>query len=285
MTDDAGLNDAVIAANIELHTQLADNYNTCEPHFRAENLAKIRARLESVTARTNAKRLLDLGCGTGFIIDMAKDYVASIDGVDVTPAMLAKVDRSGPAEIRLYEHDTATVEVDEGAYDVVTAYSFLHHLKEIGPTLATACRALRKGGVFYADLDPNAGFWDAIADLDPDGSYDAIVRREIQHTVLKDEDMERQFGVSTEVFNKAEYGKNIRGGFQAGELEAELTAVGFSEVKVFYHWFLGEGALINDGSVNRDDRLAHARVMTNYLRKGLPLTSSLFKYLGFEATK
>lgn len=285
MSESDRLRYEVIAANIALHTRLADDYATCEPHFRAENVVRVSRRIRAVVRRTNARRLLDLGCGTGFIIDLARQLVEEIDGVDVTPAMLAKVDLSGPAKITLHECDTGTFQPTPSTYDVVTAYSFLHHLHEIRPTIETAFRALRPGGAFYADLDPNADFWDGIAALDRTKDYDPIVEREVQQTVLKDQDMERRFGVPRDIFNKAEYGKNIRGGFRASELEAELRDVGFSVVRVFYSWFLGEGALINDTSLDRDARFSHADVMTSYLRRGLPLTRGMFKYLGVEATK
>ena len=146
------LYDQVVQANVDLHSKLAADYNTNEPHFRPENVAKVEAKLRTVVDETRAARMLDLGCGTGFMIDIAKPFVAEIHGVDATPAMLEHVDRSGPAAITLHEGDTGSFPVDEGSFDVVTAYSFLHHLYDVRPTLATAAKALRPGGRFYADL-------------------------------------------------------------------------------------------------------------------------------------
>jgi predicted TPR repeat methyltransferase len=133
-------------------------------------------QLRKVFGATNARRLLDLGCGTGFIINIAKKYVKAIDGVDVTEAMLTRVDRSGDAVIRLHIADSGSFSVTEGSYDVVTAYSFLHHLYDIEPTLRNAAKALRPGGKFYADLEPNFYFWRAISDLNPNGQYDSVVK-------------------------------------------------------------------------------------------------------------
>src|SRR5688572_26857358 len=154
----AGRYQAVIDANQKVHTALAAVYNTTEPHFRQENVAHVERRLRGIARQTEAKRLLDLGCGTGFVIQIAKKFVPDIDGVDVTEAMIRQVDRSGDARIRLHLCDTGTFQAEPGAYDMVTAYSFLHHLYDIGPTLATAARALRPGGQFYADLEPNWAF-------------------------------------------------------------------------------------------------------------------------------
>jgi ubiquinone/menaquinone biosynthesis C-methylase UbiE len=275
----------VVDANIALHTQLAAVYNTDEPHFRPENVAKVEERLRAVCAATNATRLLDLGCGTGFMVNIAKRYVKEIVGVDVTQAMMDKVDLSGPASITLVNCDTGSYDVAEGAFDVVTAYSFLHHLYDIGPSLRTAYRALKSGGRFYADLDPNFYFWEEIGKLDRDGEYDQIVKREIQMTIHKDEDIQERYGIDAEVFNNAEFGKNIAGGFREEDLVAELERAGFQSVEVFHHWFLGEGQLINDESMEKGERLRHAEVMSTYLQKSMPLSRHLYKYLGFIAEK
>lgn len=275
----------VIEANIALHSRMSDDYSTCEPHFRPENIQKVEDKLKPVIEATNAKRLLDLGCGTGFMINIAKKYVQEIHGVDVTQAMMDKVDKSGNATIVLHNHDTGSFPVEECSFDVVTGYSFLHHLYDVVPTLQTAYKALRSGGKFYADLDPNYYFWEGVNQLDRNGQYDGIVKREIEMVTYKDEDIEKNFGVDKDVFNQAEFGKNIKGGFREEELVAALKKIGFTDVQFFYHWFIGQGKLINDESMDKAARFAHAEVMHDYLLKAMPLTRNLFKYVGFVATK
>ena len=199
--------------------------------------------------------------------------------------MMDKVDKTGKAEITLFNHDTGTFPASPGAYDLVTAYSFLHHLYDVVPTLTTAYTALRDGGVFYADLDPNFYFWEGVNHLDRKGSYDEIVKREIEMVTYKDEDIEKNFGVDKDIFNSAEYGKNIKGGFRAEDLEASLLAIGFKKVIFFYHWYIGQGKLINDESYSKEDRFRYADIMDIYLQKALPLSKNLFKYIGFIAEK
>jgi SAM-dependent methyltransferase len=277
--------EAVVRANQQLHSVLANDYNSSEPHFRPENVAHVEKRLRAIFAATNAGRMLDLGCGTGFLINIAKHYVKAIDGVDVTPAMTDQVDRSGPAQIRVHLGDTGSFTVEEGAYDVVTAYSFLHHLYDIGPTLCTAARALRPGGKFYADLDPNYYFWKAIKTLDPRERYDPIVTREIASVTQKDEEIQERFHVAKEVFNNAEYNKNITGGFREETLIESLKSAGFAEVEISYYWYLGQASVVNNPGGDAVSRLEMARVFAATLEKGLPLTRSLFKYVGFVATR
>jgi len=273
----------VIDANIALHTRLAGEYNN-EPHFRPENVQKVEAQIARLVKQTQARRLLDLGCGTGFVINIAKHYVNEVHGVDVTQAMMDRVDCSGPARIVLHQHDTGIFQ-PPGAFDMVTAYSFLHHLYDIAPTLRTAYNALRPGGVFYADLEPNYYFWDGINQLDRAGNYDGIVRREIEMVTYKDEDIEKTFGVDKDIFNHAEYGKSIANGFREEQLKGLMNEIGFGQVEVFYHWFIGQGALINDAQYERSERFKHADVMSQMLQRMMPLSRGLFKYIGFVAKK
>jgi ubiquinone/menaquinone biosynthesis C-methylase UbiE len=275
----------VLEANIEVHTALAHEYNGCQPHYRPENVNYVESKLQSVVEQTSAKRLLDLGCGTGFMIDIAKRHVPEIHGVDVTEAMLRRVDITGPALIKLFSADTGSFAVEHEAYDIVTAYSFLHHLYDIEPTVSTAYQALRPGGVFYADLEPNYYFWEAITELDKNRDYDPVVKREIHSVLSTDEELFTTYAIDKDLFNHAEYNKNIRGGFREEDLLAVLKHMGFSEVRVFYYWFLGQAGLVNDPRFDRPARLQMAEAFSEILARGLPLTRSLFKYLGFVATK
>lgn len=275
----------VLEANRKVHTALAGVYNTTEPHFRPENVAYVERTLRKIASETGARKLLDLGCGTGFVIGIAKKFVAEIDGVDITEAMIQQVDRSGGADIRLHRCDTGTFPVEAGAYDMVTAYSFLHHLYDIEPTLATAARALRRGGKFYADLEPNRDFWNAVKSLDPGVVYDPIVERERAAVLEKDTEIQDKYDIDREVFNNAEYNKNVTGGFAEEYLRERLIAAGFASIEFFYYWFLGQAALVNDERYKRDERLLAAELCADTLTRGLPLTRHLFKYLGFVATR
>jgi len=279
------LTQKVIDANVAVHSRLAAHYESCEPHFRPENVAKVEQRIAALAGQTKASSLLDLGCGTGFVVNIAKRHVQRIVGVDVTPAMLEKVDRSGSASVEVVQHDTGTYSPEPDSFQIVTAYSFLHHLAERTPTFLTAYRALGPGGKFYADLDPNFYFWDSIRTLDPAASCHPLVKREIDAVTLRGEEIEAQFGVTSDIFNHAEFGKNVGGGFKEEALRDELLAAGFKDVVVHYEWFLGEGFLINSGAAPRDQLLREAATINAALQRALPVSRNLFKYLGFVATK
>lgn len=285
MTNRTNRTQEVIQANIAVHSKAAATYATSEPHFRPENIAIVEARLRAVVEATHAKSLLDLGCGTGFMIAIAKKMVGRVVGVDVTRAMLDQVDQSGPAKIELHEHDTGTFEPEPGAFDVVTAYSFLHHLFDIEPTLRVAAKALKPGGQFYADLDPNAHFWQAVTKLDPNANYDRLVTREIEALTHNDEEIAQKYGLGDTVIKDAEYGKTATGGFEEEKLRAQLLAAGFAKVEIRYYWFLGQAVVVNEEGLAPEVQRANAARMDAVLQRTLPLSRSLYKYIGFVATK
>ena len=56
----------------------------------------------------------------------------------------------------------------------------------------------------------------------------------------------------------AEFGKDIAGGFKEETLRQQLLEAGFSRVEFHYHWFLGEGFLINSGLLARAELMQQA---------------------------
>ncbi len=276
----------VIAANKALHAHLAARYKTVEPHYRSENRSKVETILLDLFQQTGAERLLDLGCGTGFMIDLARPHLKRIDGVDITPAMLAEIQPSDTgAEVILHQSDSGSFAGLREPCEIVTAYSFLHHLFDPWPTLQTAYRALTPGGVFYIDLEPNFYFWEALSRLDRSIDYNPIIQRELRQIEYQDDFMRDAYGVSFDIFRHAEYGKLVRGGFKADELVDQLHAAGFRHIDSHYHWFIGEGKMINDSNAVIDRRFANAALVDDVLRNALPLTRHLFKYLRIFAWK
>jgi ubiquinone/menaquinone biosynthesis C-methylase UbiE len=257
---------------------MASSYNEREPHFRPENRRNVRSMLELLRSRFGG-RLLDVGCGTGFIIELAADLFDTIDGVDITPAMLARVPRS--PNVHVHEADAAALSFETGSFDVVSAYSFFHHLRDMRAVLAEAFRVLRSGGGVYIDLEPNRHFWTNIVavqqSLEPSASR--LVRDEIESVCHTDDRVAREYGIPPDVFNLAEYNKAIAGGIDPAEFIALMTSCGFEQTSARYKWFAGQGKILHGVSP------AAAATVDEYLQEALPLTRGLYKYLEFRAVK
>ncbi|MGW1682339.1 class I SAM-dependent DNA methyltransferase [Saccharopolyspora sp. NPDC002376] len=85
-------------------------------------------------------RAADLGCGTGRTGQWLRGKgVPAIDGVDLTPEMLALAERRG-AHDRLSEADVTDTGLDEGAYDLVISSLVDEHLADLRPFYREAWR-------------------------------------------------------------------------------------------------------------------------------------------------
>jgi len=269
----------VLDANIEVHTRMAERYEAEEPHFRRENREKVRDRLKALRARVPGGRLLDVGCGTGFIIHLASDLFDEIHGVDITPAMMQRV-RRDKGNIVLHESPAETMPFRDATFDAVTAYSFVDHVEDQGALLREVARVLKPGGVFYADLIPNRLFWQALSPLRAGGvtRLSDIVRREAEMVTDNDKKVEQQFGIDADLFRRAEPGKE-GGGIDPSAFRSAALRAGFNTCDVTFDWFLGQGAIMHGQSFE------DAAIVEAYLRRVAPLADHLFKYLYFQAVR
>jgi len=90
---------------------------------------------------------VDLGCGTGRTGDwLHRRGVAAIDGVDLTPEVLAAARETGVYR-RLFEADVAATDLDAAAYDLITLCLVDEHLAELSPLYREAWRLATNGGL------------------------------------------------------------------------------------------------------------------------------------------
>jgi SAM-dependent methyltransferase len=102
--------------------------------------------MESITWST-VQRAADLGCGTGRTGAWLRGHgVARIDGIDLTPEMLA-IARTRGIYQRLAEADVSVTGLEGNAYDLVTTVLVDEHLPDLRPLYREASRLLGPGGV------------------------------------------------------------------------------------------------------------------------------------------
>lgn len=283
MSDPTTTPSDVVRSNIEVHTRMAEAYDREEPHFRPENRAKVQGNLLRISERVGTRRMLDVGCGTGFVISLLVDTFDEIHGIDPTEAMLERVDTSS-GNVTLHRGVAESLPFADDSFDLVTAYSVFHHLADHRPALAEAARVLRSGGVLYVDLEPNRAFWRAIDAVEGEHrsrvpELDEIVAREVRAVLHIEDDVRDRFAIEPDVFRSAEYIKSHLGGFEPEEIEADALAAGFDTCQTTYEWFLGQATLMHGSSP------ADAATVEAHLRRLLPVSAPLFKYLRFEVVK
>lgn len=101
--------------------------------------------------------ILDLGCGTGLSGAVFKDLARRLDGVDLSPLMLAKAGERGIYN-SLFSADLETALVQKGpAYDLILAADTLVYLGDLAKIFAGAALRLKPGGFFLFTVESKDG--------------------------------------------------------------------------------------------------------------------------------
>lgn len=107
---------------------------------------------------TAINRLLDIGTGTGQLLELVAARVGSGIGVDASRAMLAlaraRLARPGLTHCAVRLGDMYRLPFADRVHDVVVLQMVLHHAEDPAGAIAEAARVLRPGGLLLAiDLD------------------------------------------------------------------------------------------------------------------------------------
>ena len=115
--------------------------------------ALLAEALNRTLERRNGLTVLDAGCGTGLAAPVLRPLAAVLDGLDLSPAMVAKA-----RERRLYDalYETELEEffkVSPDRYDLIVAADVMVYLGSLTPVLAAARNALKDSGVLAFTLE------------------------------------------------------------------------------------------------------------------------------------
>lgn len=95
-------------------------------------------------------RVLDLGCGAGFLANHLAALGHEVTGIDTTAENLAVARAHDPTGTARYElGDACAVPYPDASFDVVCAMDLLEHVIEPERLVAEAGRVLRPGGLFF----------------------------------------------------------------------------------------------------------------------------------------
>jgi SAM-dependent methyltransferase len=103
-----------------------------------------RATLDAL-APLAGRRLLDVGCGSGLVLQLAAAEGAQVSGLDATAALLAVAGTRVPAA-DLREGDLEELPYDDAAFDVVCAFNSIQYADDPVGAVAEMARVCRVGG-------------------------------------------------------------------------------------------------------------------------------------------
>ena len=103
-----------------------------------------------------ARRILDLGCGTGGTLEVMSEFGQAV-GLDPFPAALALCRRRGLQ--RLVAGDATRLPLPDACCDLVTAFDVFEHIDDDAAAFAEAHRVLRPGGSLLLTVPAYAFLW------------------------------------------------------------------------------------------------------------------------------
>lgn len=142
-----------------LFDQFSANYDAKmlgDLHYGAPQILRGLADLLGLPQR-GPMSILDLGCGTGLGAAAFKDMASRLDGVDLSPAMIAKARARGIYdELRVADLETALRDAGR-RYDLLLAADTLVYLGDLAPVFAAAVQRLTLGGLFLFTVERKEG--------------------------------------------------------------------------------------------------------------------------------
>lgn len=152
----------VIRENIRLHKKEAEKYEKSKVEIfneREQNRldSVLRESIDNIDTDSPEIKGLDIGCGTGNMLENLSPLCHEVIGLDLSEDMLsvASSNHLGEEEnIRLIRGRAAHLPFADNTFDIVTAYSVFHHLPYFSDPVSEITRVLKPRGVLYIDHEP-----------------------------------------------------------------------------------------------------------------------------------
>ncbi|MEW5425044.1 ArsR/SmtB family transcription factor [Amorphus sp. 3PC139-8] len=155
-----------LAAVQRAHAEAAAAYFAANAHawdaIRSLHVPEdaVEAAMRRLVGPKPFQTMLDLGTGTGRILELFADLFDRGLGIDASAAMLsvARVNlaKAGVANVRVRQGDIFALPVPPESYDLVSLHQVLHYLEDPAGAIEEAARAVRPGGrLLVVDFAPH----------------------------------------------------------------------------------------------------------------------------------
>ena len=132
-------------------------------HVRAMHVAEemVESAVRDAIGSRPTRSLLDVGTGTGRMLEVLAPAAERALGIDQSPQMLgmarARLERAGLRHAQLRQGDIYALPVERNAFDLVVLHQVLHYLDDPARALREATRTLRPSGrLLVVDFAPHA---------------------------------------------------------------------------------------------------------------------------------
>lgn len=137
------------------------NYDHIAPEYNrrydSSALPERTKALWKLTQQVNAQRILEVGCGTGFWLNLLAPKVKAAFGLDYSFGMLNQA-RRWAAPLKLARGDAVHLPYQNNLFDFVYCVDAIHHFGDQPAFIAEAFRVLCPGGALAVlNIDPHNG--------------------------------------------------------------------------------------------------------------------------------
>jgi SAM-dependent methyltransferase len=94
------------------------------------------------------KDVLEVGCGTGLVLERIRRFARSAVGIDLSPKML-ELARARQLDVQL--GDATRLPFADDSFDVACSFKVLAHVRDIDRALSEMARVVRPGGVVIVE--------------------------------------------------------------------------------------------------------------------------------------
>lgn len=127
--------------------------------------ASVEDLLKNIKLKNNAK-ILDYGCGTGFIGFALKNETNSVIGMDYSDGMVEQFNKKAKefelTNIKAIKHNMNEEELPKNEFDLIISSMTMHHIKDTNMFFRKCKEALRNDGIICInDLDKEDGTFHA----------------------------------------------------------------------------------------------------------------------------
>jgi ubiquinone/menaquinone biosynthesis C-methylase UbiE len=95
------------------------------------------------------RRVLEVGCGTGLILERIQRFASHAEGVDLSPGMLSHASARG---LRVREASANALPYPDGSFDVTCSFKVLPHVPDLEGALREMARVTAPGGYVLAEF-------------------------------------------------------------------------------------------------------------------------------------
>ena len=127
----------------------AAEYDQRNTYYYSRN-GKISCRdIADLLKKAPYESLLDVGCGTGFLLELlSSQKAAQYTGLDLSPEMIKMAEKKTIPGTEFTVGSAEALPFADGSFDVVTCSQSFHHYPHPKKAMAEAWRVLKPGGLY-----------------------------------------------------------------------------------------------------------------------------------------